>query len=329
MSSNLLPVSVLISSKDRRALLDQALASLGRLDYPRDRMEIVVVEETESPRPLPGIRYLPIPRENRGYGYTRSIAVAAARHEILAFTDDDCLVDPLWLRELVTPFMQDKEVAGVAGAVCVQTTDPLAQCENILGFPGGGLKYIAASKGETTPTRYLSTCNCAYRKEIVLEAGGFDLGAKYGGEDYLLAERIAGRHRCLFNPRAVVFHTPRGSLRGIFRWFVRRGKSEIEMRDLVSDRRRHLLQGISASLSLRGLALLLVLLWVREKALPLLLLLGGLYYLAMLWRYRYALHHSRPVAAYLLTPVVKVLMDLGMEWGRITGLVEFRRKKRG
>ena len=77
-----------------------------------------------------------------------------------------------------------------------------------------------------------------------------------------------------------------------------------------------------ASLTLRGLALIPILFWLGEKAFPLLAILGGLYYLTMLWHYRYALHFSRPVATYLLTPVVEVVMDVGMEWGRILSLVE-------
>ncbi len=315
MQGDLPPVSILISSKDRRGLLDRALASLAELDYPRDRIEIVVVEETDDARPLPGIRYVPIPRENKGYGYTRNVAVAHAQHDILAFTDDDCVVDPVWLRELVTPLTRDTEVAGVAGAVRVQSRDLLAQCENILGFPEGGLRYIAASGGRVVPTRYLSTCNCAYRKQVVLEADGFDVDTMYSGEDYLLAQRITARHRCVFSPGAVVFHAPRGSVRGIFWWFVRRGRSDIQLWNLVSDPRRHLFRGAYASLTVRSLVTLPFLVWAGEKALPLLGLLAGLYYLTMLWRYRYALHFSRPVGAYLLTPMVKAVMDAGMGAG--------------
>jgi GT2 family glycosyltransferase len=321
-------VSVLISTKDRRDLLDQTLASLAGLDYPRDRLEIVVVEETDNPRPLPGMRYVPIPREHRGFGYTRNVALAQATHEIVVFTDDDCLVDSRWLRELIAPLLSDESIVGVAGAVLVPKGSIIGECENILGFPAGGLRSIADSGGQIEPTRSLSTCNCAYRKAAVLEAGGFDLGTKYSGEDSLLADRITVQHRCVFNPKAIVFHKPRGTFRGIFRWFVRRGRNQVEIHDLVLDRRRHFWYEMYLSLTVRGLLLLPVIWWAGRWAFPLLTLLAGIYYMTMLWRYRYAVRYGRPLAAFLLTPVVKVVMDLGMEWGRITGLWELRGRRR-
>jgi GT2 family glycosyltransferase len=325
------PASVLISTKDRRDLLDRAVASLARLDYPRHSLEIVVVEETDTPRPLPGVRYVALPREGRGFGYTRNVAVATARHDLVAFTDDDCVVDPGWLKALVRPLLLDPRIAGVAGAVRVPAGSRIGECEYILGFPGGGLKYMAASGGEVVATRALSTCNCAYRKAAIVEAGGFPLHTKYSGEDSLLAERIAARHPCVYTPHAIVSHHPRGTLRGVFAWFVRRGRSQIETRRLVLDPHGHIRTMLRQSWTIRGAVVLAGGISMGRAALPLLGLLAPAYYAAMLWRYRYALRHRRPLDAYFLTPAVKLVMDLGMEWGRITGLWEFRhgRARRG
>ncbi len=47
-------VSVLIITKERRALLAEALESIGAVDYPKDKLEVVVVEDTEEPVAPPG-----------------------------------------------------------------------------------------------------------------------------------------------------------------------------------------------------------------------------------------------------------------------------------
>ena len=313
-------VSVLISTRGRRELLGKLLGTIRELDYPAEFLEVVVVEETDDPQPPEGVRYLRIPCQNRGYGYTRNVALQNASHEVVAFTDDDCLVERDWLRRLVEPLAQDPELAGVAGAVRVQGDCWLGQCEFILGFPGGGLRYIAQSGGKWMPTGHLSTCNCAYRKAAVLEAGGFELGTRYGSEDSLLARRISQRHRCLFAPQATVRHRPHRSLAEIFRWFVRRGRSEVEISSQAPNRRRYLARVAVSSLSLRavllgaaGLALAgTVGAWAT---LALLALLLAAYYLAMLGRFRYALRECTLVS-WLATPMVKAVMDLGMDLGR-------------
>ena len=220
-------VSVLISTKDRRPDLARALASLAVQDYPRDHFAIVVVEETAAPAPPASVTYVPIPREGRGFGYTRAVALRHARGPLVAFIDDDCIAEPSWLRELIAPLQADRDILGVAGAVRVRAAGALGICENILGFPGGGLNYLVRAGGRLVDTQYLSTCNCAYRLEALQRVGGFPEIAPFGGEDYLVGRRVSRLGRCVYTPHAVVYHKPRGTLGADFRWFIRRGRQEV------------------------------------------------------------------------------------------------------
>ncbi|MBI3089803.1 MAG: glycosyltransferase [Candidatus Tectomicrobia bacterium] len=321
-------ISILVSTKDRRAELDRALASLRQLDYPRQKLEIVVVEETDDPRPPEGVRYVTIPLEHRGYGHTRRVAVSQARHDLLLFTDDDCVVEPTWAAELVRAFEPD--VAGVAGAVLVEPTNTLGYCENILGFPGGGLKYVVRANGRAHDTRALSTCNCAYRRAALEEAGGFAMDTTYGGEDQLLASRVAARHRCRYTPAAVVYHKPRGSWRGLARWFIRRGNSQAELAKYTDAPPRHFAGMAASSMTLRLALLLLLLLVTGVTSLPVLALLAAIYYAAMLSRYFYgyryyrSLGRARSLAVWLTVPLVKLVLDFSLDVGRLQGLAARR-----
>ncbi|PJB45652.1 MAG: hypothetical protein CO106_01310, partial [Deltaproteobacteria bacterium CG_4_9_14_3_um_filter_44_9] len=93
-------ISIAISTKDRRDDLAKLLASLERLDYPKEKIEMVVVEEADNPDPIEGVKYVFIPRLNKGYSYTRNVAVQNCSHEFIAFVDDDCIVTPSWLKGL-------------------------------------------------------------------------------------------------------------------------------------------------------------------------------------------------------------------------------------
>lgn len=314
---------MVICSRDRPADLARAIASVRACDEVGEKSELVVVEESDSPREIPGVRYVHLPREGRGFGHARNTGLRAARGDVIAFMDDDCEAEAGWLKALLLPLRQDDAILGVAGAVMVRECGPIGYAESILGFPGGGLRYLHSARGRVVPTRHLSTCNCAYRREAVLHVGGFPEHARLGGEDFLLAERVSGLGPCVYAPEAVVYHRPRGRLDEILRWFMRRGESESILLEATTARGDFLWYLLRSSWTLRGLLLLLLL--ARWPHLVALLPPAGLVYYGMiLWRFRFARGYPAHRRAWWLVPLVKVAMDLGTELGRWKGLVSGR-----
>ena len=309
-------MSVLICTRDRREDLARALATLRADGVAREGVEIVVIEETADPVPIPGVRYVPLPPEGRGFAHVRNRAVAAAKGSLLVFVDDDCEVERGWFDALLAPLLADPTVGGAAGSVLVRDCNAVGYAESILGFPGGGLRYVAAAEGRVVPTRFLSTCNCAYRREAVEQAGGFSPLASMGGEDSLLAERVSARWPCRYVPAAVVYHKPRQRLGAIFRWFVRRGRAE--MRILPAKARpaavaRSLLRGSTLLRVLLVAAVLAALPWPAWSTAP--VVLAG-YYAAMLARFSFARRYPTHRAGWWLVPLVKLVADLGADVGR-------------
>ncbi len=314
-------LSVVICTKDRPDDLARAITSVRQSGEAGRTAEIVVVEERDAPREIPGVRYVHLPREARGFGYARNVAVREAKGDLLLFLDDDCEAERGWVEALRAPFDADPATLGVAGAVLVRGCGPIGYAENVLGFPGGGLRYLHRAGGRVVPTRYLSTCNCAYRRDAVLRAGGFPEAARFGGEDFLVAERVSALGPCVYAPAAVVYHRARDRLAGVFRWFVRRGRSEIALLGAVRDRGALIRALIRGSWTLRALVLAGALA-VWPRLLVLVPPAAVLYYLAILWRFRFARAYPAHRGALWLVPVVKLTMDLGAEVGRWQGLLE-------
>lgn len=308
-------VSVILCTKDRPDDLARAIASIRASGEVGGRAEIVVVEEADVPHEMPGVRYVHLPRANRGFGYARNAGVRAAQGEVVLFIDDDCEAERGWAEALTVPFQEDARVLGVAGAVLVRNCGAIGYAENILGFPGGGLRYLHQAGGRVVPTQLLSTCNCAYRRRALFDAGGFVEEARMGGEDFLLAERVAALGPCVFAPGAVVYHRPRGTFPAIFRWFIRRGRSEVRMLRLVADRPRFAYFLLRSSWTLRVLIAIGALAqWpLLLKFLP---AAAGLYCGAVLWRFRFAWNYPAHRQAWWLVPFVKMTMDAGTEAGR-------------
>jgi glycosyltransferase involved in cell wall biosynthesis len=115
-------VSVIATSGSTEQALERCLRSILRSDY--DDFEVIVVDHgassTDTARMLlsqfPGemrLRYVEAPRSSASFA--RNTGLARAEAEIVAFPDDDVLVDPLWLRTSVEALLSDEGVACVTG----------------------------------------------------------------------------------------------------------------------------------------------------------------------------------------------------------------------
>jgi GT2 family glycosyltransferase len=221
--------TVIIATRDRPDLLQRCLRSVLRLDYPH--FDVVVVDSAPSDdasarlvaERFPEVHYVLESEPGLARAHNRGIEVAAG--SILAFTDDDVVVDDQWLRRLATPF-EDPEVACVTGMIVPMTLDTKAQwwLEGYAGFSKGSRRRTFDLE-ENRPDDALypygaglfgSGANMAFRADVLKAGGGFDpaLGAgslAYGGDDLAaFFAVVAGGHRLVYEPAAMVHHHYRG-----------------------------------------------------------------------------------------------------------------------
>lgn len=316
-------MSILICSKNRRRMLESLVRELQQLNSVFS-VEIVVVEETDAEDPIAGVKYVSHSHAERGIGYARNLALKHASGDILVFVDDDCKVSRGWLEKLIQPLLKDDGLLGVQGGVTVPAqSNTIGWAETLLGFPGGGLKRIIETGGKWQETQNVSTLNCAYRRSIIAQIGGFDERLAAGGEDNLLAKMVCRNGRCMFVPEAVVTHEPRGHLRRIWSWFVSRGRSDVELIRTRKLKQANVINLIRASLSVKiigcGVAL-----YCAGYVMPLSLLLPGallLYFMFQMIRYYRIWRSSHcSLSVLLIIPIVKITMDIAADYGRLQRL---------
>jgi GT2 family glycosyltransferase len=322
------PVSIILITRDRHKQAESAIHSVLSCEYPAEKREIIVIEETDRPEQITGagIRYVPIPRKDLGFAFARNIGVSYASHSLCAFLDDDCIADRLWLAAFARCMIDHPLAGACGGAVQAPECGPVGQCENILGFPGGGIRYVYESKGKIVERSTFSTCNCIVRKEALREAGGFDERFRLGGEDEMLSRAIRRRSTVLFSPYAIVCHAPRDDLAQVFFWFVRRGRARMATVPLYESPGREKRTILKNSPIVRAAVIVALALALCLPLLPVVLLLGSVYFSAMLWRYRWSRSFFPARSTFLLLPVVKVAMDIGYDAG-IFIAVALRNKK--
>lgn len=209
-------VSIVIPVRNRPDEIRACLDSLVALDYPRTSLEIIVVDDAstdETPEAVAsygrGSVRLLAQKQHRGQSECRNVGARAGTGELVAFIDSDCIADAAWLRTLVQD-LDDRRVVATGGSVREAS-------------PDGWLKRYEASAsplhmGET-PARvmpgsgveFLPSCNVVVRKQVFLEAGGFDASLRFG-EDVDLIWRLCERGEVRYRPAGVVWHENRGRL---------------------------------------------------------------------------------------------------------------------
>lgn len=219
--------SVVVATRDRSASLSRCLDSLLVLDYPD--YEVVVVdnapatsatERLVAARYASEVHYVVELRPGLAAAHNRGLAVAGG--EIVAFTDDDVVVDRRWLLELVTAFAWAADIGCVTGMISAAELETPAQVwsEARWGFGKGSTPRVFRISdrwrlGALFPFaagRFGSGANMAFRTEVLRELGGFDpalgTGTPSRGGDDLAAffAVIAEGYALAYAPRAIVRH---------------------------------------------------------------------------------------------------------------------------
>ena len=110
-----LRVTVAIITYNRCRYLRQTLSGMVRQDYPADRWELLVVDNnsTDETRDVVTsfVTSSPAPRRiletRQGLDFGRNRAIEEARGDLVVLVDDDILVEPDWLTQLIAPFSSE------------------------------------------------------------------------------------------------------------------------------------------------------------------------------------------------------------------------------
>jgi len=194
-------LSIIIVAHNEAEYIVQKLDNALAQDYPHDKLEIIVasdgstdgMNELVEAYPAPEVRLLAGPR--RGKNPTLNIAVAAARGDILVFTDADSMLAPNSLRNLVAPFA-DPEVGGVCGDYRYPSKAKGGSGERTYWNYDRILKQLQTRGGNVTS---------ATGQLYAIRRALFQPVASGVTDDFFTSVRVPSAHRRLiFEPGAVV-----------------------------------------------------------------------------------------------------------------------------
>jgi len=159
-------ISVIVITYNRKELLKNCLKSLVNQNFDKEDYEVIVIDDggndgtktlvKDFQRKFPNVRYYY--QINKGYGAARNNGLSKARHELVAFTDDDCIVEKDWLKKIDYCFYKFPTASAIGGSVINPYNTNLAWASYILNFsswlPIGKIRKI----------RDIPTVNIAYKR---------------------------------------------------------------------------------------------------------------------------------------------------------------------
>jgi GT2 family glycosyltransferase/O-antigen/teichoic acid export membrane protein len=260
-------VTVIIPTAGRPEDIRRCALSLHHNTY--RPMQVIVVDNNPSDgrtaRAIEDVRrqtgldveYIAEPR--RGSSIARNTGLELARGEIVAFTDDDVLVDPEWTQRIARAF-DDPEIACVTGLVMPWQLETEAQVlfERYGGFAKGVQSRVWRKEpgpGDSILHPYAcgtfgSGNNMAFRASVLRELGGFDVAlgagspARAGADIESFLRVLLAGHALRYEPAALVWHKHRRQLPELQRQLNSYGSG------LAAIGTKHVLPGTGKPLSL-------------------------------------------------------------------------------
>ena len=207
-------VTVIVPAHDEEAVIERRIENLRALDYPADRLEVVVpsdasTDRTEELAEAAGVRVIRNPRGGKVAAQDR--AVRETTGEIVAFSDANATWAPDALRQLVRPFA-DPEVAYVCGKLVLQRADGTNR-EGAYWRYELRLRESESRLGSVTVGN--GSINAVQLQDYV------EVDPRFGHDlsfPYLMVQR---RRRAVFAPDALAYEKPTPDLETEYRRKVR------------------------------------------------------------------------------------------------------------
>ena len=244
-------VSIIIPVRNVGKIIGQCLEGLNNLNYPKDKYEIIISdsESTDDTRAIVkkyGAIFVSTPKRSVCAG--RNEGFRAAKGEIIAFSDADCVMDKNWIINCLKYF--ENPAIGAVGGPNITPADDTAFAKAV-GFVFDQAIFSAGSihgriLNKTKEVKSIPGCNVIYKREAMDKVMPMD-ESLLEAEDYVTNQKIRGLgYKLLYTPDTIVWHyrrpNPKRFFKQIYRYAIGRlliGKKDIKMINF-----RHILVGL-------------------------------------------------------------------------------------
>ncbi len=188
-------VSVIVPIRNESDYIISCLKSILAQDYPKDLLEIIIVNDHSEDNSLvllrayadyPNIKILNLPIGKQGKKEAISYGIEHAGGELIITTDGDTIRNEHWVRTMVSYFGEN--TALVSGPVRLSG---ISVWQEMQALEFAGLVLLGGAMIANKRPSLCNGANLAYRKKVFLEVNGFqNISHIASGDDELLLHKI-------------------------------------------------------------------------------------------------------------------------------------------
>ncbi len=204
-------LSVVIPTFNNREVLGRALDAMFAQEFPKERYEVVILDDGSTDGTGEMVRDLPSPirvnyhwQPNRGRAAARNAGSRLAQGRVLLYLDSDIIAAPDLLRRHAAYYARDQRPIGVQGRTLIHPrsrTSPFMKTKELL-------PDLTPRRRTNLSPYHVITRNLSIRAEDLWAVGGFDESFPgYGWEDIELGLRLHARGvRFYYDAGAIGYH---------------------------------------------------------------------------------------------------------------------------
>jgi len=223
-------VTIGVCVKNGASTIREAIESIINQDFPREFMELIVVDGYSEDKTLSIIEdslkdteiKSKIFYENKGLGYARQMVVDNAEGNYIVWVDGDMVLSKDYVKEQVGFMEQHSEVGIAKGKQALESGgNLLATLETYSRAAGRMVDYSS----EKARLKSMGTGGCIYRAKAIKQVSGFDQNIRGYGEDLDAECRIrkAGWLLCTTDVQFRDYERRRLTWENLWRRYVQRG----------------------------------------------------------------------------------------------------------
>lgn len=201
---------MIVITRNRASVLRDCLDHLLVQVEPPGQIVVVDSSDRFEPLEMPGVDHVAFPAGKAQMPKARNEGARLSTRPLVAYVDDDCLVDPDWLQQIAQTYRNHPQFVGVGGRISdarwqYRPDLPIGKVfsdgsvvSNFFGDPGGVQEVDILPGG-----------NMSFRRDWILRVGGFDpryVATNHREDpDFCLRIRAAGG-RIGYQPKAHALH---------------------------------------------------------------------------------------------------------------------------
>lgn len=215
-------ISVIIPVLNNPEGIRRVVTALQNQSWPQDRMEIIVVDNGSDDETAEVAQQLPVRfflEDSAKTPYkARNRGIAAAKGEVIAFTDADCIPEREWLKNGVN-LLKEQHAELIGGMITFEYSDPVKASERYDSLVNLEVKHNVAERGAA------KTSNLIVKSELFDIIGYFRDDIRSGG-DVEWTRRAAYRGRRIVFGENVIVRKRARTLKPLLNKFVRVGQGQ-------------------------------------------------------------------------------------------------------